>query len=228
MMDRYLLSDDQIEDIEDLLPTIENSLNVKFEEKELLDLNSVDDLCNLISRKAQGENTDICTSLRFFLKLRKAISKSGITQTEPLRPQTKLENVFPRKNRRNLFKSIEQELGIKLKVFVPQKILHTSSFVVFVVSFVTIGLSLLFGSTLLLIGVTGISLSVLGLHIANRVGKDFKVETVRELIESMVAENYINITNGTVNRGELKNTFLTWLSYKLGIDKIRLANAYFK
>lgn len=62
------------------------------------------------------------------------------------------------------------------------------------------------------------------MKIADKLGKDLDLQTVRELTEKISKENYIDIrrTKGTVNRNEMLSTIIDTFSQDLDIDKDNL------
>ena len=62
------------------------------------------------------------------------------------------------------------------------------------------------------------------MKIADKLGKDLDLQTVRELTEKISRENYIDIrrTKGTVNRNEMLSTIIDTFSQDLDIDKDNL------
>ena len=104
----------EIENIEDLIPEIEKMYKITFENDELVNVKNCYELSELIIGKIDLENVESCTTQQAFYKLRNSISELGILEKNKLKTETKLKEIFPRKNRRKIVKSLEKNIGFNL------------------------------------------------------------------------------------------------------------------
>ena len=78
---------------------IEASLGVELPESTYSGVRSVGDVIDAITTNFQAEHQANCTSQQAFYKLRQALVDTGITTKEKVQLRTRLEDLFPRKNR---------------------------------------------------------------------------------------------------------------------------------
>ena len=218
----YKFDNADLENIEDLIPSIEKMYKINFEENELAELANFDEFCEKIVAKINLENVDNCTTQQAFYKLRKSIVDLGIAEKNELNTETKLKEIFPRKNRRKIVKSLEKNIGFELNLINPPQIISISLFILILVSIVFLFINFK-------IAILGIITSVLGFKLAYRFGKEIEMNSIRELVEKITTENYLNVRSdkNTINRKELKNVMTDWFADNLGIEKSELKQATF-
>ena len=218
----YKFDNADLENIEDLIPSIEKMYKINFEENELAELANFDEFCEKIVAKINLENVDNCTTQQAFYKLRKSIVDLGIAEKNELNTETKLKEIFPRKNRRKIVKSLEKNIGFELNLINPPQIISISLFILILVSIVFLFINFKFA-------ILGIIISVLGFKLAYRFGKEIEMNSIRELVEKITTENYLNVRSdkNTINRKELKNVMTDWFADNLGIEKSELKQATF-
>lgn len=218
----YKFDNADLENIEDLIPSIEKMYKINFDENELARLTNFDEFCEKIVAKINLENVDNCTTQQAFYKLRKSIVDLGIAKKNELNTETKLREIFPRKNRRKIVRSLEENIGFELNLINPQQIISISLFVLILVSIVFLFINFKFG-------ILGILISVLGFKLAYKFGKEIEMNSIRELVEKITTENYLNLrrNKNTINRKELKNVLTDWFAENLGIEKNELKKATF-
>ena len=218
----YKFDNADLENIEDLIPSIEKMYKINFKENELAELANFDEFCEKIVAKINLENVDNCTTQQAFYKLRKSIVDLGIAEKNELNTETKLKEIFPRKNRRKIVKSLEKNIGFELNLINPPQIISISLFILILVSIVFLFINFK-------IAILGIIISVLGFKLAYRFGKEIEMNSFRELVEKITTENYLNVRSdkNTINRKELKNVMRDWFADNLGIEKSELKQATF-
>ena len=212
----------EVENIEDLIPEIEKMYNFTFENDELENVTNFKQFAELIIEKIDLENVESCTTQQAFYKLRKSISELGILEKNKLNTETKLKEIFPRKNRRQIVKSLEENIGFKLNIINPPLILINSLLVLGIVSFI-----LLF--IFLKIGIIGFGITILGFYLSLKFGKEIQLNSLRELVAKITTENYLNLRteSNTINRKELNKVILEWVSENSGIKKEKLITSTF-
>jgi hypothetical protein len=218
----YKFDNADLENIEDLIPSIEKMYKINFEENELAELANFDEFCEKIVAKINLENVDNCTTQQAFYKLRKSIVDLGIAEKNELNTETKLKEIFPRKNRRKIVKSLEKNIGFELNLINPPQIISIFLFILILVSIVFLFINFKFA-------ILGIIISILGFKLAYRFGKEIEMNSIRELVEKITTENYLNVRSdkNTINRKELKNVMTDWFADNLGIEKSELKQSTF-
>jgi len=196
----YLLEHVELQDISDAIITIQQSFQISFREDELAKVKVFGDLCNLIHEKIELEDQDDCTSQQAYYKLNQALSYTFNLSKLHLSAETLIEHIIPRKNRIKKVKMLEDMLDMQLFLLSPPSWLTCVLIIVFLLSLVAFFIDWT-------IAVSGIAFSILGLRIANKMGKEIDIKTIGELIDNMVSYNYIKSRgdSNTVNTGELDN-----------------------
>lgn len=178
------LKDCHHEDLEDVVFSIEKTLNIHFEDNEISHIKTFGEFCDIVLGKMEGEAKADCTSQQAFYRIRNAFVEVLEIDKKTIFPDSQLNDFLPEKVRREKIKRIEQLLGFKLHVLEPPLWISIPLGVLFVVSlFVLIfhwqmGLAGIFGSLLLI-------------SIANRLGNVLSWDTMGELAEKVVQNNYI-------------------------------------
>jgi len=212
LRDTNIASDDsleqvELEDVSDAIRRIEHSFQISFRVYELEKVKIFGDLCNLVHEKIKLEDHDDCTSQQAYYKLNQALSQVFNLSQLHLSPETLIENIIPRKSRIKKVKMLEDLLGMKLFLLSPPTWLI---FVFAALLFLSL-LTFFFDGT---IAFSGIVLSIFGIRISNKMGKEMNIKTVGKLTDHMVFYNYIKSrrNSSTVNRRELddviKNIFI--------------------
>ena len=213
----------EIENLEDCISDIEKMYNFKFENNELENLNTFEEFTDLIIAKVNLKNVESCTSQQAFYKLKNSLTNTKLIEKENLKIETELKKIFPRKNRKVTIEKVENELNIKLNILKAPDYVTISLLIIGIVSFVL----LFFLWKLALIGLT---ISIFGFYICKRFGNELNLKTVKDLVDKIVAENYLAIRTekNTINKTELKKILINWFSKNSGIEKEKLVNATFQ
>lgn len=80
----------------------------KFEEGETQNVKNFDEFCDLIISKIDFQNVESCTTQQAFYKLRNSLIEEKISYKEKIKPETKLNELFPRKTELNLLKKSKE------------------------------------------------------------------------------------------------------------------------
>lgn len=216
-MKEFELKNTDPEDLEHLLVKVEKSFGIGFSENELVNVQTFGELCDHIKNKIQLDKTGDCTSQQAFYKLRNVLSSVLKVGRESITPDTFLSKLLPRHKRRTRTRQIERALEFKLSILRPPH---------FVTHFLHL---LLLGSFIGLyfswqLGLCGIGLSIGGLWIAFKTGKELDLKTVGQVAEKMTRENYLKSRRNptTFNENEIEGILTDWFSNDLLIDKSKL------
>jgi acyl carrier protein len=209
------LSNYSSEDIEDVLKLVEKSFNIKFASKELFHIVTFGELCDHISNKLTVENSDDCTTQQAFYKLRTSIV--SVTNYSTITSDTLLEDIFPRGDRLLKIEKIEEDLGFNLSILRPP---HFISIILISALLISLGALFFDWPT----GLSGLLFSVVGLWIANKIGKELDLQTVGQLVKKIIRENYLKSrrNSNTFNKTEIERVLIDLFSDKLDLDKSQL------
>jgi hypothetical protein len=194
----FKLDDIHPEEFGDTLLKLEKSFGVKFAMNSFKDAKTFGDICDIIDSQINRTNKDDCTTQQAFYKVRQAISLTQTFDENNITPQTKLENIFPRSNRRQDLKRFQQELGFSVDILIMKTWLALTIFIGFVVSII----GLFFNWQ---IALSSLSFFTLLTWLASKFSKELMISTVGELIEKISRENYslARRHSDTVNRKEI-------------------------
>jgi len=192
------LKDIDPEDISDVLLKVEESFGFKFGKTELKDVKYFGELCDIITQKVQGDNSNDCTTQQAFYKVRSSIADTVRVDTNSITPDTDLEKLFPRYNRRHQILATEKLLGFKIRVLRPK---HWIMIALVLITFSSL-VSLAFYWQL---GLAGVLFSIIGFKLVDKFGNELDLQTVGQLAEKIARENYLKSRRNpaTVNRNEI-------------------------
>jgi hypothetical protein len=201
------------EDISDVLTKIEKSFGFKFGENDLAGIKTFGELCDVISAKVNLELADDCTTQQAFSKIRQSIAAVQLVGLNEITLNSELEQLFPKKNRRNKIHQFEEKIGFTLKMLKPKEWIRIICLLLFLGSLVGLFVNWRFG-------LIGVFLSLIGSWIAERVGKEFAFKTVRDIAKKMARENYLKSRRNanTMNRREIVEKIKELFSHDLDLD----------
>jgi len=186
------------EDVGDVLQRIEKSFGFKFGDTELKDVKTFGELCDIITHKVRGDNSNDCTTQQAFYKLRTALAVTAPPAKNGVTLDTTLEQLFPRQTRRRQVASMDEQLGFKTGILRPK-------------SWVTLGFVLVFFASLIGLyfswqaGLACIAVSILIYKLTYKFGKEMDIITVGELSHKIAREHYRKVrrNSATMNRNEV-------------------------
>ena len=187
------------EDISDVLIKVEKSFGFKFGDTELKDVKTFGELCDIITNKVQGDTADDCTTQQGFYKLRNAIAETQLIDRDSITPNTELQELFRRDNRRPRIKELQSKLGMPVDILDIKTWLGWTIFIGIIASPIMFFFKWQFalGGLILFIAV--------GWAANKFFAKEFELKTVRQLTEKLARENYkkSRCNPATVNKNEI-------------------------
>ena len=200
-LDDFKLDNIDPEDFGDTLLKLEKSFGAKFADDSFKDAKTFGDICSIIDNQINFTDEDDCTTQQAFYKVRKSI---GLTQTfdeKNIEPQTKLEDIFPRLNRRQNVKQFQKSLGFSVDILSMKTWLGCIIAIGFIISLITFFFSWQYA-------VVGLTFITLFTWTVSKFSKELNVSTVKELTEKISREYYslARRQSGTVNRKEIIKT----------------------
>lgn len=216
-MIEYELKNIDPDDISDLLIKVEKSFEIKFGDKELMNISTFGALCDHITNKIQLVNSDDCTSQQAFYKLRNIISLTLQLDNKTISTNSLLEDLFKCEFRRVLINDIENQLGFKLNILRPPHWITMTLLIFLFASLVGIFINWQ-------IGLCGFLFSIVGFWLAHKIGNEFDLQTVGQVAEKMTRENYLQSRRNskTFNRNEIEKILIDLCGNDLDIEKGKL------
>jgi hypothetical protein len=200
-LDDYKLDNIDPEDFGDTLLKLEKSFGVKFADNSMKDAKTFGDICDIIESQLNHTDKDDCTTQQAFYKVRKAIGLTQAFDEKDIKLQTKLEDVFPRSNRRQNVKHFQQSLGFSVDILSMKTWLGWTLAAGFVVSLIAFFFSWQYA-------VAGLTFFTLLTWTARKFSKELDILTVGQLTEKISREHYslARRQSGTMNRNEIVKT----------------------
>jgi len=189
------------EDFGDSILKLEKSFGIKFADNSMKDAKTFGDICDIIESQMNLTDKIDCTTQQAFYKVRKAIGLTQNFDESNIEPQTKLEDIFPRSNRRQNVKHFQQALGFSVDILGMKTWLALTLAAVFILSLIAFFFSWKYA-------IAGLTFFTLAMWTANKFSKELNISTVRELTEKISREHYslARRQSGTVNRSEIVKT----------------------
>lgn len=196
--DEIKLDDYEDEDIFDIVPKLEKSFAIRFEREAFFSVRTFGDFCAVVSDHIQKPQKEDCTSQQAFYKIRQAIHKVQGIDKNTIIPESSLAAIFSNPHRRRQIKKFQRELGFQLNILTYPGWLAKIFFIGVLASCITFFFDWK-------IALSGLILFVTAIYIADKTGKNIELNTVKELTEKMVSENYNDIrrTPYSVNKNEV-------------------------
>ena len=205
------------EDIFDIIVKLETSFAIRFDKKAFINVKTFGELCDVIENYIKYDSKDGCTKQQAFYKIRTAITETQLLDKKIISLNSKLVDIFPRQNRRRKVQIFQKKLGVKLTFLTYPGWLSLIFLITFLASLVALFLNWYNA-------VWGIILVPIALHIADKLGNELAVKTIRELTEKAATEHYVDMrsTKLTVNRNEILDTIKEAFQHGLAIEKEKL------
>jgi hypothetical protein len=200
IMKKNLLKYRKPEILDGLFCGIGESLDIRFQEQELGQVNTFGELCDLVYSKLPLEKIALCTTQQSFYRLRSEIARFQQLDTEAITPGSRLEYLFPCAGRRRTIRQFHKHSGLSVLYLRPAKWIITVLMVILGAATVT-----LFFFPML--AATGFAIGLSGFLIATFSGTAFAYETVGEAAHAMAQEQYSVWRNNpnTVNHMEVES-----------------------
>lgn len=216
----FVFKGDQYEDLDYAIEDFVNEYDLPLDPKRLAIVKNVAEMIELLVSTFKQERKEGCTSQQAFYKLRTVLQK--YTNESDIKPSTRLEELFPKQDRIENIKRVEEELGIKLSILKPKD----SVTAMFVVTFLGLFALLFFATLYAMVG--GVIWSF-AYKVTKDYGKEFKVDTVGELVKRMIEKNYFKSRRdpNTMNEQEFREVIIDYLVDKVGLEREEFLNAKF-
>jgi len=205
------------EDIGDIVVILEKSFAIKFDQYAFINVRTFGELCDVVESYIQYDHKEGCTKQQAFYKIRAAISETQSIDKSAITLGSKLADLFPRHNRRRQIKIFKKQLGIKVKFLTFPGWLATTLFAGLLCSFIAFFFDWK-------VALSGTAFFALTITIAEKLGKDLELDTVKDLTEKAVTEYYVEIRRSklTVNRKEIVAIITDAFSRELSLEKEHL------
>lgn len=199
------------DDVLDIVPVLEKSFQVKFGKDAFWNVETVGDFIDVVYAAVDHPHHESCTSQAAFYKVRNAALSIGARN---IHPDTLMHELFPLSTRRKKIKKLLRLLGIKARLLEAPAWVDICAIVGLVLS-----VAVLFFNWVA--GLAGVAFFIAFVIVADKLGRNFTVHTIRELVEKISSENYLAMRNprGTVNKNEIADAIIDLFVERLGIER---------
>lgn len=225
IIDQLIIGDFSLKDIDpddlvDTLVHLQSSFGVKFGYDAFKDVKTFGELCDIIESKIDFNHDERCTTQQAFYKIRKAIILTSNIHPGDIRPQSKLADIFPRQNRRQMVSGFQQALGLKTDILLMKLWLLQIVIFGFIISLVTFFWSWKYG-------ISGLTFFILFSFIADKFSKELGTLTVGELSLQIYREHYQKARRDqqTVNKKEIVKLIQDVFMHEYGFERSELTRA---
>lgn len=213
--EKRILSDFDSLDVNDVIISIERSFNISFEENDFIQIKTYGQLEDYVLSRIKGKETNDCTSQQAFYKLRKILVKEFNIPYNKIKLDTKLEEIFPKKERKNNILMLKKLLKSENEILT----FSTGKFIILAIIFIS-AIYLLFTNFFY-----GIVLFIIGKILSEELKKNkFLYRDLREFSNKLVINNYKNSrrNSATYNPKEVKDIIKDIFSDSLQIEKSKI------
>lgn len=205
----------------EILLEVEDTFNITIPDEEAASISTVGELHDSILRKMPGISSKTpCGSQRAFYQLRRGLTHCFGTKRRKIRTGTPSEEVIPRENRRELWKTFGSHLQFRIPELVRPvwlvRVLSAVTLVVFALC-VTIAISGHFLLAASLLGAAGYFLAVSTRPLAVEFSSNCR--TVGGLAQWLLQENYGRLFEDQHSEAEVWDILCTIISEQLGAEK---------
>lgn len=210
----WKLEDTDPEDVGDILVKLERSFGIEYRKDSFKDVKNFGDICDEIESHIQLPHEESCTSQQAFYKVRNAIGRTLQIDERTILPSSRMDELFPRQNRRGLIYKFKSDLNIKGDLLYMKDWLSTFVLIGFLISLIAFFFSWK-------LAVSGLVFFYFFTRIVSRFSKEMKSQTMREFTQKIARENYAMARRNTqtVNRREIFAIIQNTFSEDLYLDK---------
>jgi hypothetical protein len=211
------LDDYEDEDIFDVVIKLEKSFGLNFEKDAFYNIRTFGDLCDVFENYLKYDHLDDCTKQQTFYRVREAIGSAQGISRDRITVDSKLEELFPRHDRRRKAKLFKTYLALEIDILTYPGWLALTFGVGLLLSLVAF-----FFSWKIALG--GLVFFIMAIKFADKLGNTLDLQTVRDLTDKLSREHYIDVrrTKGTINRDEVMQIIIDTFSNDLDIAKADL------
>ncbi len=101
-------------DTVELVMKVEKTFGINIPDQEAEQISTVGDLHEAVWRYIDGKNSETCQSQALFYRLRQAFTDCFQLPRQDFRPNTLMEDILPKHNRRQVYANFEQAIQLEL------------------------------------------------------------------------------------------------------------------
>ena len=193
------------------------SFALSFEELGLRNGMIFQELIDNISAKIGRTASNNCTSQIVFYKLRQIMTTEFGIDRDKISRNALMTDLFPKKTRKKMFKTITGKLNIELNYFIVSEWILFPCLAMFIYSLYLLFSYSYFGILLLLP-------TCLILIVSHKVSRMIPMKTFAEFIDRITTDNLVKLQReeGTINPKEVKMTIIKIIDDLHGLNKLEI------
>jgi hypothetical protein len=204
-----------------VVPAIEKSFGIQFEQNDFEDVRTYGEMCSVVQSRITSASISDCTSQQAFYKLRKALQAQSSASL--INPESLLDDLFPAKwsQRRQTAKAIQQELGMELDLLRMPTAVEAFFTLLLLLSLAGIPITgVIIGAHGALISTICFVAAIAGLYVGSWLGATLRYTTMHEVVKVMSSRFYRQArrNSGTINQTEILQHLSELFSYESGIE----------
>lgn len=202
------------DETDEFLSRLENSFGMDHREMGLSNGVTLKELTQSVLKKLDRMNYDACTSQRLFYIIREFLFREQGMTIDMISPNSKLSTILPMASRRKIINKLELELGIKIRYYQAPGWMQLGIALALLISFVWLFINPI-------LGILGITISLLTISIAHIISISLPFKTLRELIDRIKTDNLVRIQRNerSINPKEVEQVLINVLIDLHGMDK---------
>jgi len=210
----------------EILVNVENAFGITISNFEAEKITTVGDIHTVVWRNVQGRQSMRCRSQQLFYKLRYLLINKFQVTSDKIELDASLNDIFPKANRRLLYRKLEKELQLQLPALVlpvAWSLALRITGVVLIAGMVVLALVLVngFDNTRWLYGlpVLGIVLTLFFSNLLDPMRTAFQPETLKTYTQKVLSLNYATLMQESgINRKEMEIMINNIIAETVGVD----------
>jgi hypothetical protein len=211
--EHHKLKDIELQDVEDTLGYLVKTFELNLEPNAFLKAKTFGDICQVFQNNIPYHNEESCTTQQAFYKIRNAIILSQKIDKDKIRPNTQINQIFPKSGRRKKIKDFQHALALPIDILSMK--FWLALFIVggFAISFI----AFFFNWKLAIIG---ISTFIIFNWVAIKLRREVMSISVGELAMKITRDHYMQVRRNpnTVNRNEIVKVIQCSFIYNLDLN----------
>lgn len=194
----YKLEDIELQDIEHTLASVAKSFEITLPSDAFGEVKTFGEICEVFEKNIPYKNEESCTTQQAFYKIRNAIAISQKIDKKNIKPNTRLDEIFPRLGRRKKIKAFQRELAIPVNFLTMKTWLLLSIVTGFLISLIAFFFNWKFA-------LTGILSCLIFNWIATKLQQEIELISIENLVKKVVREHYLQArrNQNTINKREI-------------------------
>jgi acyl carrier protein len=208
----------------ELLMEVENTFGIQIPDLEAEEIGTVGDFYQCVLSKLEILPIEGCRSQKLFYRFRRILADKYKISLKSITTTTPLENIIPKKNRKQAWRELEKRFVLKLpdldRPYWIEKLISFSIKMVFIVAFVAcFWLKEYFTNAVFILPfVFYVFCNAFILWMTESLALEFKVNTFKDLIHCVTIQNFNKLNLSIHHKEDILSILIGVISEKCGLD----------